>query len=1442
MAFDWHLTTLALILLCSAALSSMPSQAAEFTARTDRDPYSVYSALADFNPALREQSPHLEAIDNIIARNGKAMVWIRLDQPFEPDGKVQRQRGQDAVRQQRDALRTAEAQLAGQLDQAGIKVVRQFDGFIPWLVAKVDAAERQTVQTLEGVAGIRPVQEFSAALAESTRIIRAREDAIVPTEIGAWGFGFDGQGQLIAVLDSGIRRDHETFSPASVRLVHEACFSTRSLLFSRTPLCANGESVQYGPGSAAEGYQSSCDGSVNGCGHGSHVAAIAAGNPTASGGNHIGVAKAAGIIPVGVFHNNNGGTAATGEDVASGLAHVYQRVQAGDTVAAVNLSLSFYRFGGGGYSDWCTHDQGGVTDAIAQLVHQQVAVVAATGNEGFENAISYPACLGSTVAVSSSYRMADVFFDGANVSGTTDFLAPGNAIYSADANHPSTSAYISKPGTSMATPHVSGAIAIMRQQRPNASFWGEIFPALAQSGVPVQAHGFEIPRVDVLAALSNGFGVPSARNVSGDGGQYSFNIAAPAGAAWRALSTTPWIEVTTESGTGSGSLLYQVAPNPDSSPRSGRIRLFDHGITIHQAGGTQQPEQPPTADFAVLPDSPATGTPVTLDGSLSSDPGGFALSYQWELEQRPGGSQAVIQGSTAQLASLLPDRAGQYRVRLAVSNGTYSHVRTRSFHVSTQDEGELIIDDEAIYFENVNLGVCQLRRFGPLTVPPGQVWRRFKFAYSQSDLVFLIRRNAPVELNDANGFNCSNGYAQSFFADGEYDFYNGTAIFNHYMTAVPGDQLHFAMFSYDGESNINVPGLLDIETGPISAPGFSLPAGLYQQSRQLSLSAHHEASIRYTLDGSLPTGSSLVYQGPITLAVDTTTRVRARAFHPHLGDSTVAEATYVITGTTAPPSFLPEPGSYPESIDIQLSAHPEAIIRYTLDGTDPTASSPLFAQEIQLDPAPGSGATGEKASFEIRARAFRTDWAASDVVSAQYTLTGQLDRPQVSLAPGHYIGDRTIEVLAPFEGVTLFYSLDGSDPNCAGPLSADDQLSLTLESDLTLKVRACRDHWIPSELFIGEYSHTAVGSVRIDLEPEAVAEQAASWRLSSGGGWRTSGAVVDQVPAGEVTVEFSPVEGWVTPGDLVLTVQPGQETVQTVTYTAIERPDALFNDNFRLWTGLPTVELFTINGQSGEVSIQAGQTLHLAWQVSGAQVCQGQGQLPGWSGPLPHAGSTMLSSAAIAPGESAAVRLVCANPEGVTETEITVSAQPPPPPVPEECVGRQPPAHMSRASQCLWNNSADCRSFDAVFGPFPGWSITRQFQLGPGQYAAMAFNSGSAGTFQRARIEASEPQWGVMSGRRLVTISRCPGDFSPEPGTATGRCYVASQSTLAPLIRFSFDQVFQHQDCVLEPNTDYFLNIVYTDSAEGTPTADLQWRCNNSSTATCGTLLLPAAL
>lgn len=81
--------------------------------------------------------------------------------------------------------------------------------------------------------------------------------------------------------------------------------------------------------------------------------------------------------------------------------------------------------------------------------------------------------------------------------------------------------------------------------------------------------------------------------------------------------------------------------------------------------------QAPTAN-AGLPQKLVIGTPVTLNGSGSSDPQGLPLTYSWSFTTLPTGSKAVLSTINPVEPTFVPDVTGTYVVQLIVNNGTLS--------------------------------------------------------------------------------------------------------------------------------------------------------------------------------------------------------------------------------------------------------------------------------------------------------------------------------------------------------------------------------------------------------------------------------------------------------------------------------------------------------------------------------------------------------------------------------------------------------------------------------------------------------------------------------------------------------------------------------------------------------------------------------------------------
>jgi len=283
----------------------------------------------------------------------------------------------------------------------------------------------------------------------------------------------DGDGQTIAILDTGLDPDHPMLAG---RIVDEACFSVERD-------CPNGEDEMLGPGAGAP-----CPFA---CGHGTLVAGIAAGNDPGAG--LVGVAPRAQLISIQVFSDIDGTPGAYTSDILAGLQHVLA-LTAYYEIAAVNLSLASEMLFSSSQS--CDDSIGSQRLAIERLRQAGVTSVAAAGNEGRSDRLAAPACLSNVLSVGSS-SLRDRLSGFSNVAAFLALLAPGEGIETA--RQGGGTGFTS--GTSMATAHVAGAIALLREASPSATV-GELQNALGLTGVPIRIPGQDlaIPRIDVEAA------------------------------------------------------------------------------------------------------------------------------------------------------------------------------------------------------------------------------------------------------------------------------------------------------------------------------------------------------------------------------------------------------------------------------------------------------------------------------------------------------------------------------------------------------------------------------------------------------------------------------------------------------------------------------------------------------------------------------------------------------------------------------------------------------------------------------------------------------------------------------------------------------------------------------------------------------------------------------
>jgi subtilisin family serine protease len=323
--------------------------------------------------------------------------------------------------------------------------------------------------------------------------------------------GFTGSGQTVAILDTGIDRDHPFFGN---RLVDEACYSSSGT--NQQSLCPNGQTAQTGSG-AADAMTATCrNGATILCEHGTHVAGIAAGRAAGvSGAPGDGVAPGASIIAIQVFTRFNNasdctpGTAPCVKSFVSDQLRGLERVldiRASHSIAAVNMSL-----GGGEHSTACDTDSR--KGAIDNLLAAGIPTVIAAGNEGFGAAVGAPGCISTAVTVGATDD-ADAVASFSNRGTLLDLFAPGVAI---DSSVPD-NAWANFNGTSMASPHVTGAFAVLRQALPRRTP-AQLLAALRNTGVPVTyaSGGNQVttPRIDLLAAARPAIPKPSTADAGG---------------------------------------------------------------------------------------------------------------------------------------------------------------------------------------------------------------------------------------------------------------------------------------------------------------------------------------------------------------------------------------------------------------------------------------------------------------------------------------------------------------------------------------------------------------------------------------------------------------------------------------------------------------------------------------------------------------------------------------------------------------------------------------------------------------------------------------------------------------------------------------------------------------------------------------------------------------
>ncbi|ALZ76745.1 S8 family serine peptidase [Rheinheimera sp. F8] len=328
---------------------------------------------------------------------------------------------------------------------------------LPYMAVPKSVANTQALLASGKVAKVFP-NEFHLTKQTSTQL---PQNLQLISPLPATKMQQAGRGVTVAMIDDGVLSSHPSLQG---KIVAEACVS-------RAKQCQDSVFVE-GYGAADPGDQS----------HGTHIAGIIVGPQ--------GVAAASQLVAVKANFRSGAKIGFYDVDVLSAIDWVVAQQRRYD-IAALNLSL-------GDNDEYSTHcdDQTVYGSAIKRAVQAGIVVVVAAGNEHRTNGLISPACVSDVIsvgAVTANRTVADY----SNTSAYLSLLAPGDNIRSTGVP----SGTLEMSGTSMAAPHVTASIAVLKSQYPQATS-AELRRAIVQSRHQVQdiRTGRLTPLLDLTAS------------------------------------------------------------------------------------------------------------------------------------------------------------------------------------------------------------------------------------------------------------------------------------------------------------------------------------------------------------------------------------------------------------------------------------------------------------------------------------------------------------------------------------------------------------------------------------------------------------------------------------------------------------------------------------------------------------------------------------------------------------------------------------------------------------------------------------------------------------------------------------------------------------------------------------------------------------------------------
>ena len=477
------------------------------------------------------------------------------------------------------SLTAAQRTLAGRIESGvpDARVTWRYRIVLNGLAVLVPRGELDRLAQVVGVAEVWPSVRYRPLLDRSPRLIGADQLWSAPA------FTTAGNGIKIGIVDDGVDQTHQFFNPSGYTMPPgfpkgNAAFTTPKVIAARafsppTNTWANGNKP-FDPVHSE---------------HGTHVAGIAAGDY--SPGAIPGRGPLSGVAPNAYIGNYKVLTVPTegfglngnAPEIAAGIEAAVQ-----DGMDVINLSLG---------EPEIEPARDLVVAAINAAADAGVVPAIAAGND-FDDfgrgSIASPGSAANAItaaAVSKQLLVASFSSGGPtpiSLQMKPDVSAPGVDITSSVPGQTPGGTWTAFSGTSMASPHVAGAAALLRQRHPDWTV-AQIKSALVLTGKPVRLGAAEAPAtreggglIDLVAANAPGiFASPT---------DLGFGLVHSGSSAARAVELT-------DAGGGAGT--WTVAVSPQSSPA---------GVTVTAAETVAVPGR---LDVTVAADAGAAEAEVT---------------------------------------------------------------------------------------------------------------------------------------------------------------------------------------------------------------------------------------------------------------------------------------------------------------------------------------------------------------------------------------------------------------------------------------------------------------------------------------------------------------------------------------------------------------------------------------------------------------------------------------------------------------------------------------------------------------------------------------------------------------------------------------------------------------------------------------------------------------